>query len=432
MTKFLSCFFLFISICVYSQNDSIPKYTHFTNIELNVGETFATNTGFPNLKLHKSIFLSFGKTNLDNTDEWAYRLRHPKTGISFALTDYGNPEYMGYSLSVFSFIEYNLFKRYLRGLSMQMALGASYYTRNYENLPYAFNNAPENNSRAVSTKVTWGFKMFFNYKFLTTKNATWKAGFGILHQSNGHTRLPNDGLNTILVGISRQNYYNENKSVINTDEDIISKKYTKSSSYYFDFRYGMGVNVLTEALNDRNGVYTIAGSFGKIFNKTFKIGVGFYYRHYGNYYKYIKDEGDLVVEQYPQFLDDPIKYASNYGAFINSELLLGHIGIDVTLGINFYKPFYEVDYQLHQGFYWEIFDDEGNSEFVYILGELDSSYTIKKIVSTRIGLKYYLFSNNKSPKNNFYIGANLNTNSGQADFTELSIGYAHSFGFKTK
>lgn len=423
---------MLIPICVYSQKDSIPIYTNFTTAEFALGKTIPTNPGFPELKLNKTMFLSFGKTNLEKKDQWAYRLRYPRTGMSFALTNFGNPEYMGYSLSVLSFIEYDLFKRHLKGLSMQMGGGASYFTYNYKDLPFAYNNFPENNNRAISTKLTWSFKMYFNYVFFKTKKATWKAGIGLLHQSNGHTNLPNDALNSVLVSVSRQNYYNENKPVYHTDDNFITKELHKSSNYYFGIRYGLGVNVLSEELNDRNGVYTISGSVGKTFNTIFKLGFGFYYRFYENYYKYIKDEGELVVDEYPHFIDAPVKYASNYGAFVNFEILLGHIGLDVTLGYNIYKPFYEVDYQLQKGFQWEFSYEDGTSEFVYVLGELGPSYKNKKIFSSRAGLNYYIINNEKKPKNNVYIGVHINSNFGEADFSEFSIGYIHNFAFKTK
>jgi len=431
MTKKITRFLFFISCSIYAQQkDSTQSYSHFTTVEFALGKTIPTNTGFPELNLNKTIFLSFGKTNLDNSDEWAYRLRYPSTGVSFALTNYGNPEYMGYSFSVNSFIEYDLLNRFLKGLTMQMGGGASYFTYNYKDLPYAFNNAPENNNRAISTKLTWSFKMFFNYTFLKNDHASWKTGLGIFHQSNGHTNMPNDALNSILFSVSRQNFYNDKKPTFKKAEDFISKEFPKSSNYYFDFRFGLGVNVLSEELNDRNGVYTITGSMGKTFNNTIKIGLGFHYRIYGNYYKYIKDEGELVVDEYPHFLDAPIKYASNYGAFVNFEILLGHIGLDATIGYNFYKPFYEVDYQLQQGFNWEVTNSDGTTEFVYILGELGSSYELKNAIYSRAGLKYYIISNEKKPKNNFYLGVHINSNLGEADFSELSLGYIHNFGFK--
>ena len=49
-----------------------------------------------------------------------------------------------------------------------------------------------------------------------------------------------------------------------------------------------------------------------------------------------------------------------------------------------------------------------------------------------MGLKYYLWSTTNSPKDNMYIGAHINANLGQADFTELSIGYTYRFSYKEK
>jgi len=321
-----------------SQNDSIQKGNQFVVAEILVGKTPSTNSGFPETKLHKGLSLHFGNTNKDNTDEWAYRLRYPETGISFLFSDYGNPEYLGYSFSAMSFMEYGIFKKYSKRLSMQLGMGASYFTYNYKYLPYSFNNYPENNSRGVSTNLTWAFKVLFNYAFIKKEQTDWKVGLGFLHQSNGHTRLPNNGYNTVLVSVSRQSFYNKPKPLI-SDLRENTPSFSKSSQYYYDLRMGAGLNVLSESSTARKGVYPIAPSFGKIINKTFKIGVGFYYRFYENYYDYIINEGELVLEDNLHFTEKPVLYASKFGVFITSELLLGHIGLEATLGYNIYKPF---------------------------------------------------------------------------------------------
>jgi len=427
----LAYFIFLYSVCILSQNDSIPDYINFTTFSLSLGKTPPSNPGFPDTKLYKSLSFNFGKTNIDNTNEWAYRLRYPSTGIAFELSDFGNPEYLGYSFSVVPFIEYGLLKKHTKRVSMLLGMGGSYFTYNYKNLPYAYNNAPENNSRGVSTKFTWAVKVLFNYDFIIKEKANWKIGAGFFHQSNGHTKLPNNGYNTFLVSVSRQAFYKEVHPTI-SETNFIKTDFKKNSQYYFDIRTGLGVNVLSETINEENGVYTIAPSFGKIINKTFKIGVGFYYRFYQNYYNYIVVEGELVIEDNPHFMDKPILYASNFGFFFSSELLLGHIGIETTIGYNIYKPFYETDWRLTKGFYWEFTNPDGSKEIRFVPEEKDAYEKGKKIISTRLGLRYYLFTNNKAPKNNFYIGASINANLGQADFTEVSFGYIHSFNFKEK
>ena len=131
-------------------------------------------------------------------------------------------------------------------------------------------------------------------------------------------------------------------------------------------------------------------------------------------------------------MEKPYLYSSKFGVFISGELLLGHIGLEATLGYNIYKPFYETDWKLNQGFFWEITNSEGTKELKYIYGKKEDFQKGKEAISTRLGLRYYLFTNEKAPKNNFYIGANINANLSQADFTEFSFGYVHSFGFKNK
>lgn len=431
MTKKLTYFLFILSSCLLSQNDSITRYNNFTALGLTLGNTPPSNPGFPDTKLYKSVLFSIGKTNLDKNDEWAYRLKYPSTGLLFEFSDFGNPEYLGYSFSVIPFIEYGLFKKHTKRVSMQLGMGGSYFTYNYKDLAYAYNNAPENNSRGVSTKLTWAFKVLFNYNFVMKEKATWKVGAGLLHQSNGHTNLPNNGYNTFLFSVSRQAFYKEIKPTI-TEGEIIKKEFKKSSQYFLDMRLGLGVNVLSETINERNGVYTISPTFGKVINKTFKIGIGFYYRFYQNYYNYILDEGELVVEDEPHFMEKPVLYASNFGVFVSGELLLSHIGIEVALGYNIYKPFYETDWRLTKGFYWDFQYQDGTSEIKFVPEEKGVYEKGKEIISTRIGLRYYLFSNNNSPKNNFYIAGTLNANLGQADFTELSFGYVHRFNYKLK
>ena len=183
---------------------------------------------------------------------------------------------------------------------------------------------------------------------------------------------------------------------------------------------------LISKFNTKKEVYTISASAGKIVNNTFKFGGGFYYRFYEHYYDYINNNETLVEEQFPHFTENPFGYATAFGLFATSELLMDHVGFEFDLGLNIYKPFYKIDWQLNQGYSYE----NGNGDTVEVLGELNWYYEIKRTVSAKLGLKYYLWSTNKAPKHNVFVGAHLNANLGQADFTELSFGYVYRFNFK--
>ncbi len=434
MTNKISCFLLFITCTVLAQQkDSIVPFKHFATAEFLLGKTQDANSGFPDTKLQKSFTISIGNHQDDNYQEWAYRLRYPKTGLAFTITDYGNKEYIGYSATLMPFLEYGVLKKLLNNrFNMNVGVGASYFTQEYKGVTFSNNNIIENNNRAISTRFTWAFKAFFYYDVYKEKNANWRLGTGYFHQSNGHTKLPNQGLNSFLFSVSRQSNHNFKYRDKPVENELPKDNYKKSIQSYFTIRSGFGVNVLSEVFNDKKGVYTIAASYGKILNKTFKIGLGFYYRYYDSFNTYIENGEELIVEEYPHFQENSFKYSTSYGVFVSSEIYLGHIGIEADLGYNIYKPFYEVEWKLNQGFYWDATYEDGTTETVYILGELNSKYELKRAILARLGLKYYLFNNNDSPKSNVFIAATINANLGQADFTELSIGYVHRFQFKEK
>ena len=106
--------------------------------------------------------------------------------------------------------------------------------------------------------------------------------------------------------------------------------------------------------------------------------------------------------------------------------MLNHIGIDLQIGINLHKPAYKIDWRINQG--WDNTPREISE--TWMLGEYNTKYKLKQLISTRLGLKYYLIGTINKPKHNVYAGCYINANLGQADFAELSLGYVYAFDFK--
>ncbi len=417
--------FLFLSYLpgyvIGQVSDTLNPKTNFTTTELLLGKTLESNTNFPQRKLHKTLFLNFGTNNLLNPHEWAYRLGFPKTGMSFAISDFGNGKQLGYAVTAMPFTEFNLQKKHRR-LKMLVGIGAAYLTKRYDSLPYIFNNYPEVTNRTNKTRLNWSFRLFFNYILLQKQNTNWKLGVGFFHQSNGHTQLPNQGLNSFVVSIAKETYYKNLHPPVKPF--IKDTSYHKNNYWFVSFRSGIGQMAFSERLNDRKLVYNANLSTGKVFNNTLKIGLGFYYRFYEVYYDYIKMEEDDFIENYAYMTQNAYRYSTNYGVFATSELLLGNFAINVDLGYNIYKPFYEVQWKYAEGFYWQTRD----GRIVWIEGVLDKKYNLKRQIMSRMGLYYYFINTSKQPKHNIFIGAHINANLGQADFSEFSIGYCYKFG----
>ncbi len=406
----------FVCLSSFGQTEDKPIPNHFFFIpEITLGKTMEANTDFPETSLQKGVFFSFGRYNFETDKEWAARLNYPKTGLTIGVTDFGNIDKVGLAYSIMPFMEFQILKKRINHLNLQIGIGTSYMDTQYDPLDNEFN-------KAITTKFNWSFRSFFYYDLFQQNTTSWRLGAGYLHHSNGHTRLPNQGLNSFVASVSVK--FNDRDF---DDFGFIKREFPKTSEAYMTYRFGIGQNVLSETFNTKKEVYSFSASTGKIINNTFKIGAGFYYRFYEHYYDYIKSNETLVAEQLPHFRDNPFGYASNFGLYVTSELLIGHVGFEFDIGLNVYKPFYKIDWQLNQGYSYEEY-----GQTFEVLGELDWYYEIKRTISSRLGLKYYLYSTNKRPKHNVFLGAHINANLGQADFTELSLGYVYRFNFKEK
>jgi hypothetical protein len=416
--RYLLCFF---SLTMLAQQPS--TISSFSNIiltpEIMGGVTAEPNKNFPEHSFQKQLMFSLGWDSRRNPQEWAQRLKGPRTGISVGYANFGNSDSLGYALTLMPFIEINAFGK--QNLKVVVGMGGSYFNK-------IFDPITNPNNQAVATRINWSFRLFMHYQILTSKRLDWRLGAGFFHHSNGHTRLPNQGYNSFLVSLSTDIKNESQKSI-----PLPKFDFKRSSYNYFTFRSGFGFNVLTKSINMQKGVYTLSAETGKVFNNTYKVGVGAYYRFYQTYYDYIVNNESLVQDgrEFDYYKENPWRNATNFGVSIKGEILLNHIGIDVQLGFSFHKPGYKIDWRLNQG--WSVVPREFPEDSPVVLGDLnDTSYKIKSVFSTRLALKYYLIGTKIAPKNNLFVSANLNSNFGQADFTEIGIGYVHSFNFKSR
>ncbi|SNZ00792.1 acyloxyacyl hydrolase [Flagellimonas pacifica] len=403
------CWLLPVSVC--AQQELSNGYGYF-GFDFAIGKLGDSNSGFPDHGLQKSFFVNLGSFDSKDQKYWRYYLNKPKTGISLGFSDLGDKDALGYVYSVMPYAEFSLFPQKLNGLNLLVSFGGSYMTKRFNKESNPFN-------KGVSTRLNWSYKSFLYYDLLKSNKNTWRVGLGYFHHSNGHTRKPNRGYNAFLLGTS-VNFKND----VSLHKNVSFEEYPKKLEWFYTGRLGIGQNSFSDVFNSKDEVFAAAFSGGKIINKTFKLGLGLYYYFYNHYYNYIINEETLVRTQEPHFKDHPIRYASAMGVFGSAELLLSHVGMELNVGLNYFKPFYKIDWQLNEGY-----TTFSNGQENIVLGELNGYYNVKHHVSSRMGLKYYLFNTDKAPKHNFFVGAFINANLGQADFSELTMGYVRRFHF---
>lgn len=373
------------------------KSVLFIQPEFLMGKTLPANSGFPETRLQTIYAISIGKLVYDPNKTWAVFYNYPSIGVTFSKSSFGHDDALGNAYTILPFIELNTTNKLAHSINFKLGLGASYFTEH-------FNKHTNPGNKAIGSRFTWTFQTFLQYNPIVTRHFLLSIGVGFIHHSNGHTQLPNLGMNSFLFNVS-------SKVFISPLGDDNLKKYekppiAKSRQFFLTARSGIGLHEFggpdTPGEKMKGAIYSISFGGGIIFKQLIKLRAGFTYRFYDHYYNYITQ---IQPEAYA---DAPVTNASNLMVYVGCELLIGHFSIDSEIGVNIHKPFYS----LHS----ELMEDDSQS-----------SYWLKKTFASRLGIKFYVVNTSKNPKNNFFIGAHINANMGQADFSSLNIGYVHRF-----
>ena len=411
-------FFIFflVSVTYAQQVENIQNPSRFISAEYLVGYSLPVADTSSKTYTGKGLFVDVGIFQDDNPNEWAYRLKHPKTGISLGIIDFQNAHDIGYAFTAIPFIEYSPFKN--NRLKVHAGLGAAFV--NGSNIP-PFDKELD----LITTNLNWSFKLFLKYNLIRYDDLRWNFGAGFFHYSNGHTKLPNRGLNAVMLSTSVGYEYTKRKPIQDTKEPD-APRYHASTYYSLESNIGLGIQVLSDQFNATKNVYSTSILAAKTYNNTFKVGVGFFYRFYDHFNDYIRNDEQLIEESYASFRDSPFRYSTNFGVYIQGEILLNHIGILADAGYNIHKPFYEVERLLSQTFSTTQETPNGPEKIYIYGGKFNGDYRLKKAITSRLGMRYYLKSTENNTAYNYFIGANIKANAGQADFSELNIGMTYS------
>lgn len=396
-------FFLLGITSVYAQKKQL-----FT--EYSIGETSSANNDFISLKSSQTFGVGFGMQHNDSLN-WVKQLRNPYTGVILQVANHGNVEKIGHSISLLTYIEKPIILKNEK-LKLLSGIGIAYHTKK---------NTIENwQNKAISTDLTWAYRLGVYYNIWSNSQFDSRINLNYLHYSNGHIQWPNNGINTLALGLNfTYNGFNKTENPI--EKVILKKDIKKEKQTFFSVQTGIGQHALYRFYNFRRNVYSFDFMYGKIYNKTHKVGLGIYMRQYTNNYKYIKEGNNLVSEKYPELQKNPFLNSSSMGIALNYEFLMQHVSIETELGLTLYRPFFETEYRLNATLI-------NKQTGLYELGKAEGmEYSLKRFVSGKLGLKYYLFNTNKTPKNNVYLGGHIVSVLGQADYSELALGYTHTF-----
>lgn len=369
------------------------QQTKFIESEILLGGIVPNYPNYPKTGISKGFSISLGKTNFSNS-HWANYYNKPSYGVSFSYIESGNTVELGkeYGSSLFLDLSTNINSKQL--WYFRTSIGTTYFSRFYE-------KGTNERNKIIGSHWNWRFKAFLFRDLIVQKNYSLRLGAGYIHSSNGHTQLPNFGMNAAMLSISCR-FYRDNP-YLSPDNFKRSDNYTKAKrNHFFQNRIGLGFHeyggTLKPVGGDKKGVYAISFAYGLVFNDQLKLRSGFTYRYYQHYFEEIQNNDSVK-------LSPSTWSASNLYWLLGIEYVIGNFAIDIEGGINLHKPFYKYHFKQHER-------------------KIAIHKFLKSTFPMRMGLNVYLFKPERKKIFNAFIGASINANFGQADFSQLNVGFS--------
>lgn len=356
---------------------------NFCSLEAAGGRILPNYPGHPSAPFRGDLGIGFNFRSDSNC--WGSYFRDPDFGIMARYTYLGNSELLGNQYSIYPFIHFQLNKTE-RPVYLQLGMGLAIFDKPYDPI---FNVQ----NQTVGANFSWHFNLALIKTLWIFPKTEYRAILGYYHASDGHIQIPNYGLNSFVLGGQVLLRAKKQKNYLRVRD-------SSQNSWYAEFRTGVGVHELAGTAGPvgtpKFAVFSTGLSVAYVRKKHLKYKFGIIGRYYSSYYRYQADSG-----RNPDLFD-----AGHIYLMAGAELLLGHVGLDVELGINVFRPFFKE--------FYDVYVDRNRTD-----------YFLKKYINNRMGINYYLLNPYHEPQWNIRLGAFINANFGQADFSDLSLGIVY-------
>ncbi len=391
MRGLLAVLFIILVINSYSQenNDSIKKDANFISLKIHSGiiiNNYIYFDSFPKRNPSLLFELKFGKQST-GTKTWQQYYGYPQVALSAIGGYLGNSKQFGYILGVIPNVALNTRNKKKWSTKIRMGLGLAYFNQPFDSITNPYNIL-------IGSHITALAMADFYFQRNISDKLNFEFGLSVIHASNGHTGLPNVGMNMVNINAGIKYYFDKQATEFNKNNAGILNKKLK-----YVFRFGLGThkfgNELGPADSPSYPVYDAAFYIGKPLGTLGNAMVGLGYKYYTSSYEKILEEN--IYENNHHLKSSVLTLILAY------EFEMGQMSLLAQGGINIYNPFWP--------------------EFKRLINEDLTFYKkLEGLISTRLGLQYYFFNKEKF-NNNIYLGLYIKANMGGADFVSLGTGF---------
>lgn len=383
--KHLFLFLLWMCVKPFWCQDSLLKNKFSPSFHLHAGYIPKTYPVVPqsNFTWLASACIGWRFAGRDN---WHQQYHFPRGGFELVYANFNNPDELGYSLGVVPFLELNA-RDERKHWKLRLGLGAAYFNKPYDALTnpnnfYIGSHFTNMSTAALFWQKKINEKLIFNY------------GATLVHSSNGHTALPNVGMNFLVLslGISAE------KPLTKFKHELVSTP--KKAAYALKFGLGMHeFGVTTKAVGGPlYPSYHVSAWVSKPKGQIHLWQAGFTTAYYTSFYDYMSAQ--KINESNRNVM------AGTGLVFAGHEFVFGKFSLSTQMGFYFWNRFF-ID-QLKRDNEWQG------------MGKL------KAFNTNRLGILYYPFKKRNSlnhVKGQLMLGAYIKANVAQADLLEYCVGY---------
>ncbi len=346
---------------IYTNTNLPKKGRYFINTALHSGmiiNNYVYWDSFPARNPSALLEIQFGKQTLGEK-KWQQHYGFPEVGVSLVGGYLGNNSELGQTIGIIPNLTLNAKNEKKWSLKIKMGLGFAYFNR-----PYKQKTNPTN--ILIGSHITNMSIAQLYYRRMLNEYIDFNFGASVIHASNGHYQLPNVGANMVNLTAGIKYYFAKRPSEYFADTCNVAK--SKKIGYGLRFGYGMH-----EFGNERGpinqGKYPITDLAFYIKKPMGKLGNA----QLGLAYKYYQSSHDKILED-STFSNNINLKSSVFTLFLAYEFEMGQMSLLAQGGINVYNPF------------WRRFTELIRDDWTFYK-------QIEGLVSTRLGLQYYLLNN---------------------------------------
>jgi hypothetical protein len=260
-------------------------------------------------------------------EEWHKAYNYPDYGFSFLYQDYKN-EVLG---DVLAFNAHYNFYFFNRNFLVRVSQGIGMATNPYDQVSNFKNNAF--GSRFMSANMV----LLQYQKRFKTIPISLQTGFLFNHFSNGRTRFPNKGINTVAFQMGFRVHLEPETPIDFTSKDSSKTVFKERIKFNFSIKSGINESPLV-GIGQKPFLHLGFYLDKRLGRKSaLQLGADFFWTYT------IRDYIKYSATAFPEFETtvDPNTDYRRIGLFVGHELFVNQFSIEAQLGYYVYQPFKE-------------------------------------------------------------------------------------------